>query len=138
MEERPLRFLEAALDAAEEKLIELVRANRLTPDAEGESRVERIVSELRWVHKAIREAEGQRDRTYRATQQLRELRSRCLWLYRRLVQEWSFVRKYDLENRLRQMISPAAFDLYLALEALDLEDDPRALSDEEVTRRLEN
>ncbi|MDR7442710.1 MAG: hypothetical protein QN153_11195, partial [Armatimonadota bacterium] len=68
---------------------------------------------------------------------LRTLRARAVWLYRRLVQERLFARKVQLEERLKSMISPEAYQVYLELQACEVEEEAdRAATDGELAARL--
>ncbi len=137
MDDRAIRYLEAALDAAEQRFMTLLAQQRLFSDNGGEPPAMRLVGELRRVLRAVTELEGRRDITFEDLHRLHALRTRTLWLYRRLVQERLFARKVQLEERLKSMISPEAYEVYLELQACEVEEHAdQAATDEEVAGRL--
>ncbi|MDR7407373.1 MAG: hypothetical protein QN199_11395, partial [Armatimonadota bacterium] len=119
MDERALRYLEAALDAAEQQFVALLSQHKLFLDNGAGSPAGRLVGDLRRVLAAVVELEGRRDVTFPNLDRLRTLRARAVWLYRRLVQERLFARKVQLEERLKSMISPEAYQVYLELQACE-------------------
>jgi hypothetical protein len=132
MDERALRYLEATLDAAEQQFVALLARGLV-----GEPPMLRILGDLRRVLAALAEVDGRRDMTFPTVERLRGVRARAVWLYRRLVQEQVFARKAALEQKLKSLISPEAYQVYLSLQECELEEDAdRAASDEELALRL--
>lgn len=137
MDERALRYLEAALDAAEQQFVALLSQHKLFLGNGAGSPAGRLVGDLRRVLAAVVELEGRRDVTFPHLDRLRTLRARAVWLYRRLVQERLFARKVQLEEKLKSVISPEAYEVYLELQACDVEEEAdRAATDEELAARL--
>lgn len=132
MDERALRYLEATLDAAEQHFVALVARGLV-----GEPPMLRILDDLRRVLSALAEMDGRRDVTFLSLQRLQGVRTRALWLYRRLVQEQVFARKSALEQKLKSLISPEAYQVYLSLQECELEEEAERLaSDEDLALRL--
>lgn len=137
MDEKALRYLEAALGAAEQQFVALLSQHKLFLANGGSSPAGRLVGDLRRVLTAVVELEGRRDVTFPHLDRLRTLRARAVWLYRRLVQERVFARKVQLEEKLKSVINPEAYEVYLELQACDVEEEAdRAATDEELAARL--
>jgi hypothetical protein len=137
VDDRSIRYLEAALDAAEQRFVTLLAQQRLFSENGGEPPAIRVVGELRRVLQSVTELEGRRDVTFQELRRLHALRTRTVWLYRRLVQERLFARKVQLEERLKAMIPPEAYEVYLELQSCEVEEEAdRAATDEEVAARL--
>ncbi len=137
MDEKALRYLEAALDAAEQQFVALLSLHKLFLANGGSSPAGRLVADLRRVLTAVVELEGRRDVTFPHLDRLRTLRARAVWLYRRLLQERLFARKVQLEETLKSVISPEAYEVYLELQACEVEEEAdRASTDEELAARL--
>jgi hypothetical protein len=111
VDDRSIRYLEAALDAAEQRFVTLLAQQRLFSENGGEPPAIRVVGELRRVLQSVTELEGRRDVTFQELRRLHALRTRTVWLYRRLVQERLFARKVQLEERLKAMIPPEAYEV---------------------------
>jgi len=137
VDDRAIRYLEAALDAAEQRFVTLLAQQRLFSENGGEPPAMRVVGELRRVLRSVTELEGRRDVTFDDLRRLHALRARTVWLYRRIAQERLFARKVQLEERLKSMIPPEAYEVYLELQACEVEEDAdRAATDEELAARL--
>ena len=103
----------------------------------GESPAARIVGDLRRILRLAGELEGWRDATFPELHRLQTVRNRVLWLYRRLAQERLFARKVELEEKLKYLVSREAYEVYLELQACEVEEEAdRAATDEEVAARL--
>ncbi len=134
---RAIRYLEAALGAAERRFVTLLAQQRLFAENGGEPPAMRVVGELRRILRSVTELEGRRDVTFDDLRRLHALRARTVWLYRRIAQERLFARKVQLEERLKSMIPPEAYEVYLELQACEVEEDAdRAATDEELAARL--
>lgn len=129
--------MEASLDAVEQEFVSILTTGDLFRGDAAAGRVLRMIGEVRRVLALVKEAEERRDLTYRATHRLRELHSRCLWLYRRIVQERLFARRVELERQLKAAISPEAYEIYLALQVCDIEEEATTSTrDEQLTEEL--
>lgn len=137
MDDRTLRYLEAAVDAVERHFVTLISRQKLFTDSGGETPAARVVGDLRRVLRAVVELEGRRDATYPDLHRLRTLKARTVWLYRRLAQERLFSRKLQLEERLKSLISPEAYEVYLELQACEVEEEAdRTATDDDLAARL--
>ncbi len=137
MDGRALRYLEAAVEAAEQRFVALVSQQRLFVQNGGESPAARIVGDLQRILRLVGELEGRRDATFPELHRLQTVRNRVLWLYRRLAQERLFARKVELEEKLKSLVSREAYEVYLELQACEVEEEAdRAATDEELAGRL--
>lgn len=137
MDEKILRYLEAALDAVERQFVTLLAQQKLFTDSGAEPPAARVVGDVRRVLSSVVELEGRRDATYPDLHRLRTLRARAVWLYRRLAQERLFSRKLQLEERLKSLISPEAYEVYLELQACEVEEEAdRTATDDDLAARL--
>lgn len=137
VDDRAIRYLEAALDATEQRFVTLLAQQRLFQENGAEPPVMRVIGELRRVLRSVTELEGRRDVTFEDAQRLQRLRERTVWLYRRLVQERLFARKVQLEERLKSLIPPEAYEIYLELQACEVEEEAdRSATDAELASRL--
>jgi hypothetical protein len=136
VDEKTLRYLEATLDAVEHQFVTLVSRQKLFAE-NGDSAAGRLLGQLRHLLEGVVELEGRRDATYPDLHRVQTLKARVVWLYRRLAQERLFTRKLQLEERLRSLMSPEAYDVYLELQACEVEEEAdRAATDEELVARL--
>lgn len=137
MDGRAIRYLEAALDAVEQRFVALLVQQRLFTANGADPPAVRLVGDLRRVFGLVAELEGRRDATFPDLSRLQTLRTRVLWLYRRLAQERLFARKAQLEERLKSLMGPEAYQVYLELQACEVEEEAtRAATDEELAARL--
>ncbi len=137
MEDRAIRYLEASLDAIEYRFVTLLAQQRLFSNNGGEPPAMRVVGELRRVLRAVMDLEERRDLTFEDIRRLQALRTRTVWLYRRVTQERLFAKKLQLEEQLKSMIPPEAYEVYLKLQACEVEEEAdQAATDEELAARL--
>lgn len=96
-----------------------------------------LARDLHQLFQRILQRLDQRDHTFDQEVRLKELRPRCLWLYRRAREEEFFLRQLQLEGELRRLVSPDAFGIYQTLQAVQVEEEGfRGLDDEALTRLL--
>ena len=78
-----------------------------------------LVRDLQRCYRHLAEAEDRRDLSFRTMGALDELRSRFIWLYRKMHLEQAFYMKLELETRLRSLISTESYALYQRIVSVD-------------------
>lgn len=82
------------------------------------------------------EIQERRDLSFKVARELQDVERRCIWLFRNIRVQQASLRKLDLEDKFRNLVSPDAFSLYESLLDLDEEERQSVLSDDEKIRRL--
>ncbi|MDR7519546.1 MAG: hypothetical protein QN131_05365 [Armatimonadota bacterium] len=96
-----------------------------------------ILGELGAIGNRLGEMVGRRNITYLVDRRLAILHQYCVWLARRVSAELLFHHQIRLEQELKRLIGPEAYQVYLRLE--DVEDAAREvdmLDDRDMMRRL--
>jgi len=91
----------------------------------------RLRGDLGRCYRQITETSGRRDLSFSIIASLDELDQWCLWLYRKTHLEQAFFEKLHLEQRLRTLISPEAFEVYQ--ELLNVEEREREFLGKETS-----
>ncbi|MDR7519545.1 MAG: hypothetical protein QN131_05370 [Armatimonadota bacterium] len=96
-----------------------------------------ILGGLRTIGNRLVEMVGRRDVSYFTDRRLAILNQQCLWLARRVSAEFLLLHQIRLEQALKRLFGPQAYQMYLRLE--DIEDTARevdALDDRDLLARL--
>jgi len=96
-----------------------------------------ILADLRVAGNRLQEMSGRRDVSYLADRRLTVLDHHCLWLTRRVSAEFLLFLQVQLEQELKRMIGPQAYQLYLRLEDVgDAAREVEMLDDHHLMGRL--
>jgi hypothetical protein len=96
-----------------------------------------LARDLRRSFRRLPEIQERRDLSFNTTKELREIEERCIWLFRKIRVQQASLRKLDLEDKFRHLVSPDAFRLYESLLDLDEEERESILSrDEKIRNRI--
>jgi hypothetical protein len=112
-------------------------------EASGAIPREGVVSELSLLSRDLKscfrrlvDLQERRDLSFKATKELQEIDQCCVWLFRKIRVQQTFLKKLSLEARLRSLVSPEAFSAYQTLLNLDEEDRDTITADEAKIRLL--
>ncbi|MGH2403372.1 MAG: hypothetical protein ACRDGN_02805 [bacterium] len=126
-----------ALRAAEQRFLSLQRAAAARPSTEVVAEYLAILGDLRQIDEQLREASGRRDIPFIVDRRLTFLNEHCRWLTRRVSAEVLLVLEIHLEQEVKRVIAPEAYQVFLLLE--EVEDTAREiemLSDRELMVKL--
>lgn len=129
--------LRGGLREAERRFLSLQSraAEGASPDALSEYLA--ILADLKVIGEHLQDLAGRRDISYLADRRLAVLNNHCLWLTRRVSGEFLLILQIYLEQELKRVIDPHAYQMYLQLE--DVSDAARAvemLDDRDLMARL--
>ncbi len=129
--------LRSSLRTAEHRFLSL--QTRSAEGASPETLLEylSILADLRVVGNRLQEVSGRRDISYLADRQLTVLYHHCLWLTQRVSAEFLLLLQIQLEQELKRMIGPQAYQVYLRLEDVgDAAREVEMLDDRDLMGRL--
>ncbi len=96
-----------------------------------------LMAELGVIDERLEEASGRRDNPYLADRRLTALREYCRWLARRVSTEFLLVLNVHLEQELKKIIGPDAYQMFLQFEEVaDASREIEMLPDHELMARL--
>jgi len=130
---RSLSHLSNATNSVERRLLHLIkqRAGGAISLEDFIGELSRLRGDLGRCYRQITETSGRRDLSFSIIASLDELDRWCLWLYRKTHLEQAFFEKLHLEQRLRTLISPEAFEVYQ--ELLNVEEREREFLGKETS-----
>jgi hypothetical protein len=112
-------------------------------EARGAIPPEGVVSELSLLSRDLKscfrrlvDMQERRDLSFKDTKELQEVDQYCVWFFRRIRVQQTFLKKLSLEAKLRSLVSPEAFNIYQALLNLDEEEREVVANDEAKIRAL--
>jgi hypothetical protein len=112
-------------------------------EANGAIPREAVVGELSLLSRDLKscfqrlvEVQERRDLSFKTTRELQEIDQYCVWLFRTIQVQQTFLKKLSLEAKLRSLVSPEAFSAYETLLDLDEEQRESEASDEAKIRLL--
>ena len=114
---RHLSYISNTTYAVERRLLQLIkqRAAGLVSLEDFICQLSRLRGDLGRCYRQIAETNGRRDLTFSVIVSLDELDQCCQFLYRKTYLEQAFFEKLQLEQRLRTLISPEAYEVYQEL-----------------------
>ena len=95
-----------------------------------------LLRDLKASFRRVVEMEERRDLSFKTTNELHEIDQHCVWLFRGIRAQQTFLRKLNLEANLRRLASPEAFSIYQTLIGLDDEEREAQSTDDAKTRTL--
>ncbi len=130
--------LSTILNMLEGRFLYLIKeeANGAIPPEGVASELSLLSRDLKSCFRRLVEVQERRDLSFKATKELREIDQRCVWLFRRIRVQQTFLRKLGLEAKLRSLVPPGAFDIYQTLLNLDEEERETLASDDTRIRQL--
>ncbi len=127
----------SSLRAAEQRFLSLQRAAAARPSTEVLAEYLAVLGDLRQIDEQLREASGRRDIPFILDRRLTFLNDHCRWLTRRVSAEVLLVLEIHLEQELKRVIAPEAYQMFLRLEEVDdAAREMETLSDRELMARL--
>lgn len=121
------RLVEVA-STIEHRLLHLVRegTQKAIPPGDIVTELGLLAKELGRCYQRSEEIQDRRDIGFRTQARVKDLERHCIWLRRRIQLEQSFFQRWQLETKLRSLISTEAFGVYQ--EILDSEESTRDFS----------
>ncbi|MGH2372895.1 MAG: hypothetical protein ACRDIC_05385 [bacterium] len=129
--------LRSALRETERRFLSLQSSAAARASAEVLAEYLAILRDLGEIDEHLQEASGRRDIAYLVDRRLSILGDYCRWLTRRVSAEFFLILQVDLEQGLKRVIAPEAYQMFLRLE--EVEDTAREiemLSDRELMAKL--
>jgi hypothetical protein len=130
--------LSAVLGILEGRFLFLIReggGGAIPPEAVA-GELSLLLRDLKASFRRLVEMEGRRDLSFKTTNELHEIDQHCVWLFREIRAQQTFLRKLSLEASLRRLVSPEAFSIYQTLLGLDDEEREAQSTDDAKTRTL--
>jgi hypothetical protein len=124
------------IDVLEARFLYLIREGArgaLSPEGVA-GELSLLARDLRRSFRRLPEIQERRDLSFKATRELQDIEQRCLWLFRKIRVQQASLRKLELEERFRRLVSSDAFHLYETLLDLDEEERESVLSNDEKIR----
>ncbi len=129
--------LRSALREAERRFLSLQSSAAMRASTEGLAEYLTILTDLGRIDERLQEASGRRDIPYIVDRRLTILNQYCRWLTRRVSAEFFLLLQVHLEQELKRVIAPEAYQVFLRLE--EVEDAARELeklADRELMAKL--